>query len=176
MAAQRIALAGALILGLWQAGCATVAPTLERESSLSASYGGGRATQDFAVPPERVTAVVQEAMQDLNISSVGRGRDGSVYKVDGKTEDNRSVLVTLRPNQGQTRVGCRIGWFGDEPLSKALLERIGIRLGTLPPAAIPEKPPSRPQGNPLLKLIAPPDEDMIRNAAEAPFRDRVIPP
>ena len=165
-----------LILGLWQGGCATVAPTVEPESSLSATYSGGRAMQDFAAPPEKLTPAVYEALTDLKIASVGRGRDGSVYKVDGKTEDNRAVLVTLRPNQGQTRVGCRVGWFGDELLSKALLERIGIRLGTLPPAAIPEKPPSSPAGNPLFKWIAPPDEQMIRNAAEAPYRDNPIPP
>jgi len=176
MAMQRIAVAAALFLGLGQCGCATVAPTIERESSLAGSYGGGRAIQDFALPADRVATALYEAMDDLKISSVGRGRDGSVTKVDGKTEDNRSVLVTLRPHQGQTRVGCRVGWFGDELLSKALLERIGVRLGTLPPAPIPEKPPSNPQSNPLSKLIAPPDEMMIRDVAEAPYRDRVIPP
>jgi hypothetical protein len=176
MATQRNALAAVLVLGLWQGGCATVAPTVVKESSLSSTYGGGRATQDFTAPIDRAATAVFEAMDDLKITSISRGRDGSVYKFDGKTEDNRSVLVTLRPNDGQTRVGCRVGWFGDELLSKAVLERTGVRLGTLPPAAIPDKPPSSPERNPLLKLIAPPDDAMIRDIAEAPYRDRVVPP
>jgi hypothetical protein len=176
MAAQRIALAGVLVLGLWQSGCATIAPVAVPESSPSVTYGGGRATQDFAAPPEKVAAALYDAMEDLKISSTGRGRDGMVYRVDGKTDDKRSIMVTLRPNQAQTRVGCRVGWLGDELLSKALLERVGVRLGTLPPASIPEKPPSDPKRNPFASLIAPPDEEMIRNAAEAPYRDRVIPP
>ena len=58
-------------------------------------------------------------------------------------------MVTLRPHQTQTRVSCRIGLFGDEPLSKALLERTGVRLGTLPPAAIPDNPRARPASNPF---------------------------
>jgi hypothetical protein len=173
---KRIALMAVSIFGLWQGGCATVAPTIAPQSSLSSSYGGGRAIQDFAASQERVATALYEAMDDLKIVPTGRGRDGSVYKFDGKTEDNRTVLVTLRPNEAQTRVGCRIGWFGDPLLSKALLERIGVRLGTLPPESIPEKPPSAPQGNPLLNLIAPPDEMMIRNVADAPYRDRVVPP
>jgi hypothetical protein len=63
--------------------------------------------------------------------------------------------------------------FGDEPLSRALLERAAIRLGMLPPAAIPENPPSAPT-IPLLRPSAP-DEEMLRNWAEAPYRNRVVP-
>ena len=84
-------------------------------------------------------------------------------------------MVTLRPQQGKTRISCRIGWFGDEALSKALLERTGIRLGTLPPAAVPENPPSTPGANPFFSRDAVPDEEMLRDVAEAPYRDRVIP-
>jgi len=114
-------------------------------------------------------------MDDLKMTSITSGRSGAVYKFDAKTSDNRPVLVTVRPHDGQTRVSCRIGWFGDEPLSKAVLERTGVRLGTLPPAAIPENPPSVPAPNPLISRLAPPDDDTLRNIAEAPYRDRVVP-
>ena len=114
-------------------------------------------------------------MDDLKMTSIESGRSGAVYKFDAKTPDNRSVLVTVRPHDGQTRVSCRVGWLGDEPLSKALLERTGVRLGTLPPAAIPQHPPSAPAPNPLLSRLAPPDDDTLRNIAEAPYRDRVVP-
>ena len=73
------------------------------------------------------------------------------------------------------RVSCRIGWFGDEPLSRTLLERIGVRLGTLPPAAIPDRPPSAPASNPIFSRDAVPDSVIFRDFAEAPYRDRVNP-
>jgi uncharacterized protein YceK len=176
MPVQRSALGGVLVCGLCLSGCATVAPSIERDSSLSSSYAGGRATQDFARSPGEIGAAVAQAMDDLKMTSVERGRDGTVYKISATTADKRSVLVTMRPNQGLTRVGCRIGLFGDEPLSKAVLERTGIRLGTLPPAPIPENPPSKPGSNPIFSRDAVPDEVFLRDVADAPYRDRVIPP
>jgi hypothetical protein len=164
-----------VLCGLWSGGCATVAPSVVSKSGLEASYSGGRAVQEFALPASAVRSAVTDAMDDLKMTAIESGRSGAVYKFDGKTADNRPVLVTVRPHDGQTRVSCRIGWLGDEPLSRALLERTGIRLGTLPPAAIPENPPSAPAPNPILSRLAPPDEDTLRNIAEAPYRDRAVP-
>jgi hypothetical protein len=73
------------------------------------------------------------------------------------------------------RVSCRIGWFGDEPLSRTLLDRVGVRLGLLPPAAIPDQPPSAPAANPLFSRAAVPDSEILRDFVEAPYRHRVDP-
>jgi len=175
MRAQRIALGVVLVCGTWQSGCATVAPSVVAASGLEVSYTGGRAIQEFAVPSSAVRGAVSEALDDLKMTSIEHGRSGSVYKIDARTADNRAVLITVRPHEGQTRVSCRIGWLGDELLSKAVLERTGVRLGTLPPAAIPDDPPSSPAPNPILSRLAPPDEDTLRNIAEAPYRDHVGP-
>jgi hypothetical protein len=164
-------LAGAV----WQTGCATVAPIVERKSGLESSYGGGRAIQEFTFPGDVVRGALRDAMDDLKMTSIEGAHTGAVYRFDSRTADNRPVLVTVRPHDGQTRVSCRIGWLGDELLSKALLERTGVRLGTLPPAAIPENPPSSPAANPILSRLAPPDDQTLRNIAEAPYRDRVVP-
>ncbi|MHC5542385.1 DUF3568 family protein, partial [Singulisphaera rosea] len=80
-----------------------------------------------------------------------------------------------RPNPGATRVSVRIGWFGDEPLSKALMDRIGVRLGTLPPTAIPTDPPSEPGSNPYFSKSAIPDSVMLRDQADAIYRDSPVP-
>jgi hypothetical protein len=165
----------AIVCALCQAGCATIAPSVASNSGLEPSYSGGRAIQEFAVPASSVRGAVADAMDDLKMTSIESGHSGAVYKFDAKTADKRPVLVTVRPHDGQTRVSCRIGWLGDEPLSKALLERTGVRLGTLPPAAIPENPPSSPAPNPIMSRLAPPDEDTLRAIAEAPYRDRVGP-
>jgi hypothetical protein len=72
-------------------------------------------------------------------------------------------------------VTIRIGWFGDEPLSRALMDRIGIRLGTLPPAAIPVEPPSSPAGNPFFSKNAVSDAEMLKDQADAPYSDKTVP-
>jgi hypothetical protein len=81
----------------------------------------------------------------------------------------------LHTNQGYTQVAVRAGWFGDEPLSQAILERVGIRLGNRNPESIPTKAPSAPSANPFFSRDAVPDSVMLRDFAEAPYRDRVIP-
>jgi hypothetical protein len=176
MTAQRIALLAAIAGGFCAGGCGTVAPRIEPQSSLTSTYAGGRSIQDFARSPSELGATVAEAMADLKMTSLERARDGLVYKISAKTADSRSVLVTMRPHQGLTRLACRVGLFGDEPLSKALLQRVGIRLGTLPPAPIPEDIPSKPSPNPFFSRDAVPDEVFLRDIADAPYRDRVIPP
>lgn len=175
MWAQRIAVGLVVACGLGQSGCSTVAPGPERLLNTGTSYGAGRAIQDFSVPMSKVGEAVTEAMTDLKMTAIETGRDGVVYKIQAQTADKRNVMVTLRPHRMQTRVGCRIGSFGDEPLSKALLERTGVRLGTLPPAAIPDHVPSSPGSNPFFSRDAVPDEEMLKDVAEAPYRDRVIP-
>jgi hypothetical protein len=74
-----------------------------------------------------------------------------------------------------TQVAIRVGWFGDEPLSQAILERMGVRLGSRPPEAIPAAAPSAPSRNPFFARDAVPDSVMLRDFAEAPYRDRVVP-
>ncbi len=138
-------------------------------------YGGGRATQEFAFPSPVVQEALIAALTDLKVSAVRQHHDGPARIVEGTTADGRKVNVTLRPGVGAARVSVRIGWFGDEPYAKAILERVGIRLGTLPPAAIPEEPPSAPSPNPFFSRSAIPDAIMFRDQAEAPYHDSPIP-
>jgi hypothetical protein len=173
--AQRLLFAAGVACLLCSGGCATVAPGVEHTNSPAGGYSGGRAVQDFPRDPITVTAAVADSLDDLKMTDLKRQRDGTVYKIVAKTDDNRPVLVTVRPHQDQTRVGCRIGWFGDEPLSKAIMERIGIRLELLPPAPIPEKPPSSPEPNPFLLRDSNLQNGMIRDMLEAPYRDRMGP-
>jgi hypothetical protein len=114
-------------------------------------------------------------MGDLDITAIRPRRDGAVARVEGMTADHRRVVAMLRTNQGVTQVAIRIGWFGDEPLSQALVERIGVRLGTRGPESIPASAPSAPSSNPFFSRGAVPDSVMLRDFAEAPYRDRVIP-
>jgi hypothetical protein len=125
-----------------------------------------------------VQPAVVAAMADLQIEGVHRITDASLIVFEGTTSDNRRASITIRPqNQGSTRLTARVGLFGDEPLSKALLERVGIRLGELPPAPIPAEIPSAPAPNPFLDFFhsAGPDPEMLKDMADSRFRDSVVP-
>ncbi len=147
------------------------APPVERPAP-TLRYSTGRAMQDFEIPSGTVATAVLEAMDDLSMTVTHRGREGTAAQVEGRTADGRSVAVTLRTQKPFTRVSCRIGWFGDEPLSRTLMRRIGVRLGTLPPEAIPDRLPSAPASNPFFSRDAVPDSEMMRDYYEAPYRSR----
>jgi hypothetical protein len=116
-------------------------------------------------------------MEDLQITHIRQRRDGQAQIYQGWTKDNTPAVLTLRPGNGAARVTARIGWFGDEPFSRTLFERIGIRLGHLPPKAIPPEPPSAPAPNPFFSRRAVPDAVMLREQSESHllYRDTAVP-
>jgi hypothetical protein len=135
-------------------------------------YSTGRAIQDLPFPTAPVITAVREAMEDLGMTVTGRSQDGPASQITGQTADGRGVTVTLRPNKPITRVSCRIGWFGDQPMSMALMHRIGVRLGTAPPEPVPDRVPSEPGRNPFFSREAVPNSEMMRDFYEAPYRNR----
>ena len=125
--------------------------------------------------PQQVIAALDQALGDLELRPIQHARDGTVVRIEAKTKDNRRVAATIRAYAGTSQVAVRIGRFGDEPLSRSILDRVDIRLGSRDPEAIPGTPPSVPAHNPFFSRDAVPDSDMLRDFVEAPFRDRVIP-
>jgi hypothetical protein len=177
MGQHRIAIGSMLlVIPVMLAGCSLVSEGNDfRAIKEESRYAVGRGTRGFAAPPAAVRQAVLEAMADLEVKPGRQSVDGTVTQVSGTTANNQGVSVIIRPIRNETRVICRIGWFGDEPFSIALLDRVGIRLGTLPPAAVPAQPPSAPSSNPLFSREAVSDEEMLRDVVDAPYRDRVIP-
>lgn len=159
------------------AGCHTVGspPAVHTGGAgVEFAYSGGRGVQAFPHPPEAVRPAVLSALGDLGIEKVRQSRDGTAFIIEGATADGRRASLTLRPHPAGSRVSARVGWFGDEPLSQALLERVAVRLGTLPPASVPAQLPSRPGRNPFFSRAAVPDEIMLKNHAEAPYRSSPV--
>jgi hypothetical protein len=171
-------LVSSIVSGIFLAatGCATVSPAPDPAAIAPGfAYSAGRGTQSFAAPPSAVVAALNESMSDLSLDSIRPARDGTISRIEARTPDRRGVAANVRTNQGITQVAIRVGWFGDEPLSRALLERVGVRLGTRDPEAIPASAPSSPSANPFFARDAVPDSVMLRDFAEAPYRDRVVP-
>jgi hypothetical protein len=135
-------------------------------------YVTGRILQDFAYPTPAVGNAVVEAMKELEIPVVRRGHDGAASQIEGRAPDGRSIVVTLRTQPPITRLSCRVGWFGDEPMARTIVRRVAVRLGALPPEAVPERLPSRPSPNPYISRTAVSDAEMLRDQIEAPYRSR----
>ena len=95
------------MLAVGLSGCATVAPSVEHTSTTCRrTTAAGAPFKDFPRDPTKLaSAAVAEALEDLKMTAIKRSRDGTVYKIEARTEDNRSVLVTVRPHQDQSRVG-----------------------------------------------------------------------
>jgi hypothetical protein len=168
----------ALGLVLPLAGCQTVTPlTGPALNAAGYAYGAGKATQEFAYPNPVLQGAIAGALADLQVKEVRQRHDGPARIFEGTTSDGRPVTVTLRPGNGAGRVTARIGWFGDPPFSKALMERVGVRLGSLPPKAIPAEPPSAPAANPYFSRDAVPDTTMLREQSELfyLYRDTAVP-
>lgn len=163
-----------LAIGL--AGCATVPPAADVAANPSAiSYSGARGWESFAVPRADVLAALNDSMNDLSLGNIRGYKDGTVSRLEATTRDRERVVATLRSRKDVTQVTIRVGWFGDQPLTKALLERLEVRLGSRSPEAIPATAPSAPSRNPYFARDAIPDAVMLRDFVEAPYHDRVIP-
>ena len=148
---------------------------LAEPSASGFSYSAGRAIQSFAFAPQSVEPAASAAMDDLRIHSLRRTSEEGTVVLEGNTADNRRASVTIHPQNAGTRVSARLGLFGDEPLSRALMDRINVRLGTLPPSAIPVDPPSEPGRNPYFSRTAISDEEMLKDQADAHFKGSAFP-
>ncbi|GAC1469147.1 MAG: hypothetical protein NVSMB9_12630 [Isosphaeraceae bacterium] len=175
---RRIALAASALF-LWATceGCRTVGPTVvsafgqeKKPANSGFSYTGGRAVQTFAQSPKTVQPALVAALDDLRIQSAREFHEEGAVIYEGITADNRNASVTVRPHPAGTRLSTRIGLFGDEPLSRALMDRVGIRLGSLPPSPILAEPPSAPASNPYFSRAGVTDSEMLKDISEAPYR------
>lgn len=178
---RRIALLStALCFGTAGSGCQTLGPAslsaLSQDAVTGYTYSGGRAVQSFALPPKDVEPAALAAMDDLRIHSIRRTSEEGTIVLEGTTPDNRRASMTIHPQNAGARVSTRLGIFGDEPLSRALMDRMSVRLGTLPPTAVSvDPPPSEPGKNPYFSRAAVSDSEMLKDQADAHFRGSAFP-
>ncbi|CAN5742392.1 hypothetical protein BH23PLA1_BH23PLA1_32800 [soil metagenome] len=144
--------------------------------ALNHSYQAGTASRAFPKPRAEVEAAAKAALADLSIQAAHPAKANlEETRYEGRTADGRRVRLDLQARGALTGARVRIGPFGDEPLSRALLDRIGVRLGTLPPEALPVEPPSDAESNPYFSREAVPDSIMLRDFSDPGYRDSPIP-
>jgi hypothetical protein len=80
--------------------------------------------------PEKVAEATKLAMADLKFHSVHGAGSGVDGRVDGRTAADKEVSVKIKSvGANQSRVWIRVGTFGDEAISRELLEKMKDRLG-----------------------------------------------
>jgi len=166
----RVILAASMI-----AGCSTTGPFGREKLSLPVgpSYVGGRGMQMFPTSPNLIINV-KDAMSDVGIHSIIQNEDPSgLVILEGKTADDRKARVTIQTSGTNSTVSAKVGWMGDEPLTRAMLDRLGSRQGTMPPQPLPEDAEageSKPKSQGLLSRDAVPDAVMLRDQLENGMR------
>ena len=131
-------------------GCSTTGPLEPSKVALDYAREGAWGSQRFALTAEKLLQIVPDAMADLQMRAgrSSRGMDDTLI-VDGQVQDGRHARVVIHRLETESVVSVRVGRFGDDALARALLERIGVRVGSLPPSAIPAEPPE-PAPNPSI--------------------------
>ena len=162
----RTRVAGTILAVSMLAGCSTTGPFGREKLALpiGPSYVGGRGMQMFPTSPTLLVNV-KDAMSDVGIHSIVQNEDPSgLIILEGKTVDERRARVTLQTSGVNSTVSAKIGWLGDEPLTRAMLDRIGSRHGTmpLPPSAIEASKEKEEEAPTRLRDVVP-DSTMIRD-------------
>ena len=170
---RRIRMATIILAASVIAGCSTTGPFGRERLALpiGPSYVGGRGMQIFPTSTD-LLANVKDAMSDVGIHSIAQHEDpGGLIILEGKTADERNARVTLQASGVNSTVSAKVGWLGDEPLTRAMLDRLGSKQGNLPPTPTPAAAADEPaRSQPFLSRDAVPDAVMLRDQMDSGTR------
>jgi hypothetical protein len=98
----------------------------------------GWISQRFVYPGPLVERAIVETLVDMGGHSVKRGiKCETIVTFNGLLFDGRWICIEMEPQGENTVVKMRIDVYGDEPKSKVFLDRIAVRLSTLPQSISP---------------------------------------
>ncbi len=93
------------------------------------AYTRGELTAAEEADLDRVWAAAQGAMDDLDFVIESRLTTAGSAKLIARGAGSRRVTVTVERRAGNlTNISVRVGYFGDEPLSRLILQKIRRRL------------------------------------------------
>lgn len=125
-------------LATFGAGCDSVMLPLRPDPGATGYANiGPYSVQRFVYPVPIVERAVIEAMTDMKMHSVKRKAKSDGVCLQGFTYGGRYVLATIEAEGSNSIVTVNIDPYGDEPMSKILLERTGIRIATMPQSIAP---------------------------------------
>ena len=173
---HQIAVAFALsTLGL--NGCSTTTPFGREKLAIKAEtqYVGGRGYAMYPTTPnlvENVKATLAE-MGMHSIHSIPEPNGG--IGLEAVTADRRAARLSIHTTGVRSTVALKVGWTGDEPLTRSFLERLEGRQGALPSSAVPDDEPEQEAKPGRFAKDAVPDSTMFRNQLDSSFNPSISP-
>ena len=96
------------------------------------AYKHGELHSVEAASFERTWEAAQEAMRDLGFAVTDQEKDPDSAKLEARTKDNDEVKVRLEATSATaTEIRIRVGTFGNEALSRVILEKIKRNIGAI---------------------------------------------
>lgn len=121
------ALVVALAVLPWQSGC--VAVVAAGAAGTGVAWYNGRLESTLGSDYNRVLNATRSALTQLEFAKVSENKDALKDKFIYRTGQDKKVEVTVtKITETTTKVEIRIGFFGDEPMSITVLERIKSNL------------------------------------------------
>jgi hypothetical protein len=140
-------------------GCLAVAAGAAGGAALGYVYYRGQVSHEYVAGLADTAAATQAALADLGMPVVKEEFRDSSGSIQSRTAHNDKVHISFStrmskiPAQGAlTWVGVRVGVFGDDAVSEAVLGQISAHL-TAPAASAPPPPPPPPPPSPPIRPI-----------------------
>jgi hypothetical protein len=94
------------------------------------AYVKGELQTTYAAPLDQTYQATLDALEDLDYRILSTEKDGTEGEIEAKRVGGDSVKVKLSVSgRGTTLVKIRVGFFGDEAVSRTIERKIGSRLG-----------------------------------------------
>ena len=120
-----LALAAALLV--LTSGCVVVIAGAAGAGTVAYIRGGLSATLNERY--DRVIGASNEAVDKLELAKIGEAKDAFSTVITARTAEDKKVTIKLtKEGDKTTKVQIRIGIFGDEEKSRAILEKINAGL------------------------------------------------
>ncbi len=156
-------------------GCSTTSTFGRQKLAISTGtqYVGGRGFAMYPTTPNLVDNV-KTTMTDLGLQSIRPVPEpnGGVG-LEAMTGDKRSARVSIHTTGIRSTVAIKIGWLGDEPLTRSFLTQLEERQGALPSSALPDD--SEPEATGRFSRGAVSDSTMLRNQLDSTFNPSISP-
>lgn len=125
--AKLVATAGTVLALCLSSGCTLL--VVGGAGAAGYAYVKGEHERVYPYPIAQIASAVRDALHEMALPVVSDTADELGARFESRTAQGEKVVVTLEP-QGKTvtKVGIRVGVFGDEDASRTIAARIDERL------------------------------------------------
>ncbi len=107
------------------------------------AYLQGRLESAWKVPIETVASATRAAFAELGYEPSGEEAYGNLVVLRAKEASGRMIEITLeRSSERVTHIQVRVGFWGDQAISRLVLDEMEKALGQISPGEVEPAPPS----------------------------------